>query len=120
MSEISLCVMTRELCSQFFREYENDPAMYSDESRLQPYVYSDEAAEDFYNRKQVLGRLELVAVMDGRTIGHVQLKNINAKKGNASWASTCRMTPSRDWGTVRGLPLCLPWVISTLNAPKEH
>ncbi len=80
MGEISLCVMTRELCHQFFREHESDPAVYSDESQFQPYVYSEEAAESFYKRKQVPGRLELVAIMDGRTIGHVQLKNIDAEK----------------------------------------
>ena len=80
MGEISLCIMTRALCHQFFREYESDPAMYTDETQFQPYVYSEEAADSFYERKQVPGRLELVAMMDGRTIGHAQLKNINAEK----------------------------------------
>ena len=77
MKEISLCIMTRELCHQFLREHENDPAVYEDESQFQPYVYSKEAADSFYERKQIPGRLELVAMMDGQTIGHVQLKNIN-------------------------------------------
>ena len=80
MSEISLCVMTRALCHQFFREHESDPAVCQDESRFQPYVYSEEAADRFYERKQVPGRLELVAMLDGRTIGHVQLKNIDPEK----------------------------------------
>ena len=80
MKEISLCVMTRELCHQFFREHESDPAVYEDESQFQPYVYSEEAADSFYERKQVPGRLELVAMMDERTIGHVQLKNIDEEK----------------------------------------
>ena len=72
--------MTRELCHQFFREHESDPAVYEDESRFQPYVYSEEAADSFYEHKQVPGRLELVAMMDGRTVGHVQLKNIDEEK----------------------------------------
>ncbi len=80
MQEISLCIMTRELCHQFFREHESDPAMYADESRFQAYAYSEEAADSFYDRKQVPGRLELVAMMDGRTIGQVQLKNIDEEK----------------------------------------
>ncbi len=80
MGEISLCVMTRELCRQFFRAHESDPAVYADESRFRPYVYSDEAADSFYERRQVPGRLELVAMMDGRTIGQVQLKNIDTEK----------------------------------------
>lgn len=80
MKEISLCIMTRALCRQFFRGHESDPAVYADETTFQPYVYSEEAADSFYDRKQVPGRLELVAMMDGRTIGHVQLKNIDEEK----------------------------------------
>ena len=80
MKEISLCVMTRELCHQFFREYESDPAVYEDENQFQPYVYNEKAVDSFYERKRVPGSLELVAVMDGRTIGQVQLKNINEEK----------------------------------------
>ena len=80
MKEITLCIMTRELCHQFFREHESDPAVYADESQFKPYVYSEDTANRFYERKQVSGRLELVAMMDGRTIGHVQLKNINEEK----------------------------------------
>ena len=53
MAEISLCIMTRELCHQFFREHESDPAVYEDESEFQPYVYSEEAVDDFFKRKQV-------------------------------------------------------------------
>ena len=80
MKEISLCIMTRELCHQFFREHESDPAVYEDESQFRPYVYSEETADNFFKRKQVPGRLELVAMMDGRTIGHIQLKNIDKEK----------------------------------------
>ena len=80
MEDISLCIMTRELCHQFFREHESDPAVYKDESEFQPYVYSEEDVDNFFKRKQVPGRLELAAMMDGRTIGHVQLKNIDNEK----------------------------------------
>lgn len=80
MKDISLCYMTRELCHQFLREHESDPSVYENESQFQPYVYSEEAADSFYERKQVPGRMELVAMMDGRTIGHVQLKNIDEEK----------------------------------------
>ena len=72
--------MTRALCHQFFRGYESDPAVLPDESQFQPYVYSAEAADSFYERKQAPGRVELVAMMGGRTIGHVQLKNIDGEK----------------------------------------
>ena len=97
MGEISLCFMTRDLCHQFFREHENDPAVYADESQFEPYVYSEEIAESFYERKQVPGRLELVAMMDGRTIGHVQLKNIDAE------ARECELGFHMQNDSVKGL-----------------
>lgn len=80
MKEITLCLMTKELCHQFFRDHESDPAVYADQREFQPYVYSKEAADSFYERKQVPGRLELVAMSEGQTIGHVQLKNIDELK----------------------------------------
>ena len=69
-----------DIDQEFFRGYENDPAMYADDSEFQPYVYSDEAADRFFASKQRPGRVELAAVMDGRPIGQVQLKNIDTEK----------------------------------------
>ena len=80
MEEITLCPITRELCRDFFRDYVNDPAMYADESEYTPYIYSDEAADSFFERKQRPDRVELEAMMAGRPIGHVQLKNIDTAK----------------------------------------
>ena len=80
MADITLCPITRLLCREFFRGYENDPAMYADKSEYTPYVYSDEAADSFFDRKQRPGRVELAAMLDGGPIGHVQLKNIDADK----------------------------------------
>ena len=50
MDELFLCPITRELCRAFFRDYENDPAMYNDVSQFKPYVYSDEKADSFFER----------------------------------------------------------------------
>ena len=80
MKKISLCFMTRELCHLFFRDFETDASVFEDESQVKPYAYSVESADRFYERKQISGRVELVALMDGRAIGHVQLKNIDKEK----------------------------------------
>ncbi len=121
MKEISLCFMTRELCHQFFCEHESDPAMYEDESRFQPYVYSSEAADRFYERKQVPGRLELVAMMDGRTVGHVQLKNIDEEKRE------CELGLHMQNHAVMGLGygtqiarLALEYAFGSLNVDTVH
>ena len=80
MKQITLQRMTRALCHQFLRGHETDPAVYADERECRPYVYSAEAADRFYERSQAPGRVELVAMMDGQTIGHVQLKRIDEEK----------------------------------------
>ena len=121
MKEITLCYMTRELCHQFFREHESDPAVFEDESQFQPYVYSEEAADSFYERKQVPGRLELVAMMDGRTIGHVQLKNIDEEKRECEFGFHIqnRSLKGLGYGTQMAL-LALEYAFDSLEVDTVH
>ena len=121
MKEISLRFMTKKLCHQFFREHESDPATCPDESEFQPYVYSEETADRFYERKQVPGRLELVAMMDGRTIGHVQLKNIDKEKRE------CELGFHMQNDSVKGLGygtriarLALDYAFASLNVDAVY
>lgn len=121
MKEISLCYMTRELCHQFFREHESDPAMYEDESQFQPYVYSREAADSFYERKQVPGRLELVAMMDGRTVGQVQLKNIDEEKRECEFGFHMQNNSVKGLGYGTQIArLALEYAFNHLNIDTVH
>ena len=36
IDQISLCVMTRELCHQLYQGWENDPAIYMDMGQFSP------------------------------------------------------------------------------------
>lgn len=121
MKEITLCYMTRELCHQFFREHESDPAVYGDESQFQPYVYSREAADGFFERKQVPGRLELVAMMDGRTVGHVQLKNIDEEKRECEFGFHMQNNSVKGLGYGTQIArLALEYAFEHLNADTVH
>lgn len=121
MKELSLCFMTRELCHQFFCEHESDPAIYEDESAYQPYVYSREMANSFYERKQADGRVELVAKMGEQVIGHVQLKNIDKEKHE------CELGVHMQNDSVKGLGygtwiarLALEYAFEHLNVDTVH
>lgn len=39
MEDLSLCIMTRALCHELYKGWENDPAIYMDMSLFAPYRY---------------------------------------------------------------------------------
>lgn len=57
MDQISLCVMTRELCHQLYQGWENDPAIYMDMGLFSPYCYSKEAVDRYFDAKQTPDRV---------------------------------------------------------------
>ena len=41
MKDISLCIMTRELCHELYKGWENDPDIYMDMDLFEPYQYNE-------------------------------------------------------------------------------
>lgn len=74
---IELRPMTRELNREMFSSWENDPAIYADMSLFEPYVYSEEAADAFFEKKARPDRVSFAIMLDGRVIGGVTLKHID-------------------------------------------
>ena len=54
---LSPCEMTRKMCRELFREWENDPAVYDDPACFRPYVYSEEAADRYSDAKHTPDRV---------------------------------------------------------------
>ena len=76
VSKISLTPMTDDMYRRYFKEYENDPALFADKSRFEPYVYDAEKVERYIARQKNLGRVTL-AIMYGEEIaGEIVFKNI--------------------------------------------
>ncbi len=48
MDEISLTVMTRELCHELYKTWENDEAIYMDRSLFKSFTYKEEAVDRYY------------------------------------------------------------------------
>ncbi len=77
---VSLRVMTRPLCRELFRGWENDPAVFAPGQAFRPYVYDEAAVDRYFDEKQSPDRV-LLAVMLGETpIGEVQLKRIDRER----------------------------------------
>lgn len=77
MDEISLCIMTRELCHQLYKGWENDPSIYTDMKLFTTYQYDENAVNKYFDTKQNPSRV-LFAIMKGdKPIGELHLKQIN-------------------------------------------
>ncbi len=80
MSHIILAPMTDELHHQFYRDYENDPDLYMDESKCTHFVYTPQWVEAYIVRQKEKGRLVFAVLEDGCPVGEVVLKNIDYDK----------------------------------------
>lgn len=102
MEQISLCIMTRELCQQLYQGWENDPAIYLDMGSFAPYRYDKEAVDRYFDGKQTPDRVLFAILKDGVPVGELHLKRIDRRTGSAPSASICRTTGSRAGAMVRG------------------
>lgn len=72
--------MTRQLCHDFYREFENDPAI----GHYYVYVYSPEWADCYYDTNSVSDRKLFAIMADGKIVGECKLKNIDFEKRECS------------------------------------
>ena len=77
---ISLALMTREMCHELYRGWENDPAICMDMAYFKPYVYSPEKTDRYFDSRQESSRILFAILSDGSVIGELQLKNIDRDK----------------------------------------
>lgn len=77
---ITLVPMTREMCHEFYKEFQNDPAIYMDMSRFSEFVYSPEWVDAYFNRQMEKGRLLFAILVDGEIAGEVKLHSFDEEK----------------------------------------
>ncbi|WP_155994897.1 GNAT family N-acetyltransferase [Butyrivibrio sp. WCE2006] len=77
---VELCPMTRKLCHELYKSWENDAAIYMDMSMFRKYVYNKEAVDRYFDSKQDVSRRIFAIMFEGRPIGEVQLKQIDMEK----------------------------------------
>lgn len=64
MEQISLQLMTRELCHQIYKKWENDDSIYMDMGLFKTYIYDEEKVDKYFDAKQNPSRM-LFAIMLG-------------------------------------------------------
>ena len=96
MKEISLCIMTRELCHELFKNWENDSAIYNDMDLFAPYRYDKNTVNRYFDSKQNSSRVLFAIMRDGRPIGELQLKRIDMEN------KECTLSIHMQNDTVKG------------------
>ena len=79
-NKVSLCSMTRELCHELYKSWENDAAIYMDVLMFKKYVYNKAAVDRYFDSKQESTRRIFAIMLEGRPIGEIQLKQIDMEK----------------------------------------
>lgn len=84
MNTVSLQPLTRDTCHEFFKSFQNDPALYMDMSQFVEYVYIPENVDRYYDNNMTASR-RLFAIMNNeRVIGEGKLKEIDLEKRECS------------------------------------
>ncbi len=96
MEEISLNIMTRELCHELFKGWENDPAICMDVDRFVPYKYDKANVGRYFESKCDPSRILFAIVRDGKPIGELQLKRIDRE------SKECTLSIHMQNDTVKG------------------
>ena len=97
MENISLCIMTRELCHRLFQSWENDPAIYMDMDQFSPYRYEEAAVDRYFDAKQGPSRVVFAIMKGDEPIGELQLKQIDREK------KECTLSIHMQNDAVKGL-----------------
>ena len=77
---LSLAPMSRELCHEFYRDFERDPATFMDMSLFKRFEYNAKWVDHFLDRRQDPDRVILAVMCDGKPVGQIDLKHIDPVK----------------------------------------
>lgn len=77
MSEIKLQKMTRPLCHELYKGWQNDESIYMDMTLFKPYVYDEVAVNRYYDSLQSQQSMDFFIMLGERPIGEVRLKHID-------------------------------------------
>ena len=73
---IYLTDMTPEMYHSYFKEFENDPDLYLDQTKYTPYEYSEEKVDRYIEHQRDLNRKTLAIMHGEEIVGEVIIKNI--------------------------------------------
>lgn len=77
---VSLKTMTREMCHEFYKGFQNDPAIV----HYYEYVYTPEIADRYFETNSVPDRRMFAILVNGQIVGECKLKYIDLDKRECS------------------------------------
>ena len=80
MEEIKLIPMSRELCHEFYRGFENDPDIFMDMDKFYEFQYEPQWVDNYFDRQAARGRILFAVMLEGSPIGEVKLWDIDRDK----------------------------------------
>ena len=82
--DITLTPITRPLCHEFYRGFENDPDIFMDMTRFAPYEYTPEKADRYFEEQQTPDRIVFMIMENSKPVGEVKLKYIDRETKQCS------------------------------------
>lgn len=75
-----MCPMTRQMCHDFYKEFQNDPAI----GHYYEYIYTPEIADRYFERNTVADRKLFAILVENKIVGECKLKDIDYGKRECS------------------------------------
>ena len=72
--------MTRQMCHEFYKEFQNDPAI----GHYYEYIYTPEIADRYFERNTVADRKLFAILVESKIVGECKLKDIDYRKKECS------------------------------------
>ena len=80
MKKVELLPMTRKMCHEFYKDFQNDPAI----GHYYEYIYTPEIADRYFDRNTVADRKLFAILVEGKIVGECKLKDIDYRKRECS------------------------------------
>ena len=77
---VSLKPMTRQMCHEFYQNFQNDPAI----GHYYEYVYTSEMADRYFDANSVPEKKLFAICLNGKIIGEIKLKHIDPQNRECS------------------------------------
>ena len=81
INEIHLSPMTTETYHEYFRGYQNDPVLFTDQKDFKPFVYGKERVDNYIRRLAERGRFSLAVTYGKEIVGEIVVKDF--KRGES-------------------------------------
>lgn len=108
--------MTRGLCHEFYRQFENDPDIYMDMGRFAPYKYDARKVDAYFDAQQKPNRIVFMLMLGELPIGEVKLKDIDRTKKECSLGIHLQndSVKGRGYGTI-GEKMAIEYAFDSLG-----